>query len=155
MSTKHKPSAIRFFFSHAGYSYDPKTETRVQGKWRCARELAAAEKKAREQNLVFVWEYEEDPDVSWMDAEQLAEYQSGAIEMLSCYVFQDTSESKYCSGSSCSDARDYEHKHDKRPAILASLGNISMHVDERSYRRVVQAELACEALAQLETEESE
>ena len=33
----------RFFYDHAGFSYDPKTETRAQGKRRCAESLARAE----------------------------------------------------------------------------------------------------------------
>jgi hypothetical protein len=31
----------RFFWKHSGYSYDPKTETRAQGRRRCAEALAA------------------------------------------------------------------------------------------------------------------
>lgn len=34
---------MKFFLEHAGFSYDPKTETREQGQARCAKDLAAAE----------------------------------------------------------------------------------------------------------------
>ena len=30
---------IRFFFKHAGYSYDPKTETPQRGRWRRAERI--------------------------------------------------------------------------------------------------------------------
>lgn len=45
-----------FFKSFAGFSYDPKTETAEDGKRRCARELALAERKARDAGLSFVWQ---------------------------------------------------------------------------------------------------
>lgn len=35
--------AERFFYKHAGYSYDPATETQEEGRVRCAKELAKAE----------------------------------------------------------------------------------------------------------------
>jgi hypothetical protein len=50
-----KQSPVRFFFSHAGYSYDPKTETPTQGRWKCARRLAAAERTACANGYSFDW----------------------------------------------------------------------------------------------------
>jgi hypothetical protein len=47
-----------FFFEHAGWSYDPKTETSIEGRTRCAIELAAAETWAAENGV----EFEERPD---------------------------------------------------------------------------------------------
>jgi hypothetical protein len=35
-------NATRFFYAHAGWAYNPATETKQQGRWRCARELAHA-----------------------------------------------------------------------------------------------------------------
>ena len=40
-----------FFFTHAGYSYDPKTETPEQGRAKCAQRLAEAEEEADRQVL--------------------------------------------------------------------------------------------------------
>jgi hypothetical protein len=34
---------VAFFYEHAGYSFNPATETREQGRKRCARQLAVAE----------------------------------------------------------------------------------------------------------------
>lgn len=144
--SKHKPSAVRFFFKAAGYSWNPKTETKIQGRWRGARELAAAEKRAKELGLTIVWEYDEDPDTSWMDAEQLADLRNGSTEMLCCYVFKDA---KDC--GRCESFADYTRHHWVRPEILASLSGIHTDVDDKfHYRRVVGAELAMEALATLE-----
>lgn len=125
---RHKPSAVRFFFSHAGYSYDPKTETKIQGRWKWARALATAEKAGQDQNLEFVWEYDQYPDTSWMDEQALKELENGQTEILECVARQDG-------------------------VVLASLCGIHIDVNDRhQYRRVVEAELAMEALAHLEQE---
>lgn len=50
-------TAERFFWKHAGTSWDPKTETRAQGRRRGAEELAAAEAWAVDQ-LAYTWEYD-------------------------------------------------------------------------------------------------
>lgn len=47
-----------FFYEHAGYAYDPKTETPEQGRRRMARELARAEQWAWDNDYDFVWEDE-------------------------------------------------------------------------------------------------
>ena len=39
-----KQAAYLFFLRNAGFGYDPKTETKQQGKSRCARELAKRER---------------------------------------------------------------------------------------------------------------
>jgi hypothetical protein len=59
---------IRFFSAHAGYSYDPAKETKTQGRWRCARRLALAERHAQNVGLSFHWFI--DPDstsAEWSD----------------------------------------------------------------------------------------
>lgn len=48
--------SIGFFKANAGFSYNPKTETKAQGMDRCARRLAAAEQWAREAGYSFSWE---------------------------------------------------------------------------------------------------
>lgn len=50
-----KQAAFAFFFEHAGFSYDPKTETANKGKARCARQLAKAERDARALGYTFEW----------------------------------------------------------------------------------------------------
>ncbi len=45
--TKYQ-QAVEFFKANAGFSYVPGTETKAQGKLRCARELAKAEKRHNE-----------------------------------------------------------------------------------------------------------
>lgn len=54
-----------FFFGHAGYSYDPITQTPEQGRTLCAINLAAAEEKARNAGVSFAWSI--DPDCTSAD----------------------------------------------------------------------------------------
>lgn len=109
------PKTIAFFSENGSYSWDPKTETQDQGRQRCARELAQAERYAAERGWRFEWE--NDPD----------EYQLGDAEttppneVLTCVL------------------------KDARNRSLASLGGIGD--PSRNCGRVVEAELACEALA--------
>ena len=49
-------TAYHFFLSRAGYSYDPKTQTPMQGRIESAKRLAGAEKWARANGVYFVWE---------------------------------------------------------------------------------------------------
>lgn len=58
-------SAAAYFARHAGFSFDPLTETREAGRLRCARALASAETRARELGYSFRWEI--DPDVTSED----------------------------------------------------------------------------------------
>lgn len=135
---KHKPSAVRFFYSHAGYSWKQGKETRNQGKWRCARSLAAAEKLANELELKVEWDYEPD---SWMnyagdpEEEYRAKFESGEWEVLNAVV-----------RGSCGE-------------VLASLGGIVLtssnwtpdHERQRKISvRVFEAELMDEAIATIE-----
>lgn len=46
LTARHK--ALRFFFDHAGYSYNPATQTPFQGKWEGARILADAERRLKD-----------------------------------------------------------------------------------------------------------
>jgi hypothetical protein len=50
-----KQAAFDFFYANAGYSYDPKTETKHKGRARCARELAKAERDAAALGYWFEW----------------------------------------------------------------------------------------------------
>lgn len=125
MKTK---SAVRFFYQHAGFSFDPKTETRNQGKWRCAREMARAEKYANAQDWLFEWEDD------WSIGNHKEFYGEGSA--------YDEHEPSTC--ESCL-LRDLDGN------VLASLSCIDDA--DVNYRRVVEAELACEALGTIEDAE--
>lgn len=110
-------SKWRFFMQHAGYATPP-------GRVAYAMSLAVAESLGEQTGLTVTWDNEQDVDVSWMDAEQLADYQAGDIVMLAAV---------------CRDASG---------AVLASCGNISLtgSWEDDPYRRVMDAELMAEAL---------
>lgn len=117
----------QFFYDHAGFSYDPKTETEEQGKGRRAREMARAEQYGREHGWVFEWRDDQDADHSFVEGwtpEEQAEWREVEHEALFC-VLKDT------------DGK-----------VLESLGGIFDPTTE--YGRVVEAELASEALDQTE-----
>lgn len=111
-------SAYHFFLASAGYSYNPKTETPMQGRIRCAQMLAHHERRAREAGCSFEWTI--DPDstsADWTDDDS-------PWQAWQCV------------------ARDSEG------AIFASLHGIDFGHDGEPwgdpYRRVVEAELAGE-----------
>lgn len=121
MSTRQRydPRAVKFFYEHAGWSYQTDKETSNQGRRRCARELAKAEQWAREQNITFSWS--DDWDVgnhrefygeAYADDEPLTCEQAAAF--------------------------------DPDGTCIASLGCIDDA--DNNYRRVVNAELALEAM---------
>jgi hypothetical protein len=56
--------AVRFFYDHAGWNHDPKTETSEDGRWVYARELARAEQWASEYGVQFTWNPDPDDDGS-------------------------------------------------------------------------------------------
>ncbi len=117
--TMRRQTAKQFFFKHAGWSYSPAEETAVKGRWRCAEALAEAEAYAQEHDWTFDWEWDSDADLSFMTDEE----REKEHECLMC---------------TCVDT---EHE------TLASLCGI---VDaDANYRRVVEAELASEALADI------
>lgn len=53
-------AAEEFFYAHAGWCHNPRTETSEAGRVRCAWELAEAERRGREAGLTFEWE--DDPE---------------------------------------------------------------------------------------------
>ncbi len=57
--------ATQFFYEHAGFSYDPKTETAEEGRLRCARELAQAEYDSSE--ISFDWQVDDCDSSEWSD----------------------------------------------------------------------------------------
>ena len=50
----------QFFYDHAGYSYDPKTETPDEGRHRCAVALADAEQRWLASGALFIVDPDED-----------------------------------------------------------------------------------------------
>lgn len=110
----------QFFLRNAGFSYDPKTETADDGRRRHARDLANAERRGARAELSFGWSIDPDNDSSeWCD-------EPPAYEQWACV---------------CRDANGI---------AVASLGGIDFGRDglpySDPYRRVVEAELAQEAL---------
>ncbi len=115
-----RQTAYAFFLRHAGWSYDPAKETSIEGRRRCARVLAEAEKEGTELGLVADWEPDDDPDASFLSQEDL---ESARFHV--CII---------------RDAEGY---------VLASLGGIHEDVRREGfedYMRVVRAELFVEAL---------
>lgn len=114
--------AVAFFYANAGYSYNPKTETQEQGKLRCAKSLAKAERNAASAGITFEWEFDQE-GCSGCDCKS---------DECKCSTGEEHE-------TLCCSARDSEGK------VCASLCGICE--PSREYRRVVQAELASEALS--------
>jgi hypothetical protein len=119
-TSRVEPVAVAFFYEHAGYSYDPKVETKEQGRQRCAEQLAYAESTARELGLSFEW------DVSDINSSEFSDKRP-SWDLYDCVC------------------RDREGK------VVTSLGGCDFGEDADGpyghYRRVVEAELAAEAIA--------
>lgn len=114
--------AERFFRKHAGYSVK-QGETNTQGRNRCARELAQAEKDARDAGFTFEW------GDDWACSNHAREFGAEA------YPDGNPRTCEYCQ---CLNADG---------DVCESLGCIDDANPE--YRRVIEAELASEALAAL------
>jgi|SRR3989304_2536863 len=115
--------AKEFFLRNAGSSYDPKTETKAQGQRRGASQLADAERIAAELGWHVEWVQDEDPDLSWADAEQLEEIKEVLVALLK----------------------------DQDGNVLGSLGGITFgknHTENQKQGRVFEAELALEAASE-------
>jgi len=59
--------AAAFFRAHAGYSYNPQTETRAQGRMRCAMQLACSEALAADADISFSWSEDDTDSSEWSD----------------------------------------------------------------------------------------
>ena len=122
-TTKMSPKqiAFTFFLANAGFSYDPKTETPAKGRARCARQLAKAERDAAALGFTFEWDYDQEGCIGC------------SCDSPDCKC--STGEDHECLSCLCRNA-DGE--------VVASLSSICE--PSREYRRVVEAELAEEAL---------
>lgn len=111
--------AAFFFYDHAGYSWRPGEETEEEGRIRCARALADAEALAKECGFRFEWEDD------WTTRDHVA-------------AFPDAYDSQPDTCETCI-------AYNARGDIVGVLGCINDADD--NYRRVIEAELADEALA--------
>jgi len=123
--TKANTEAVAFFRENAGFSYDPKTETKRQGKERCAREYAAAEVWAKDNDLTVIWEHDSEGCIGCDCDNPECDCSTGADHETFWACLRDT-----------------EGEH------LASLSCICK--PDSNYRRVVEAELASEAMTEAE-----
>lgn len=110
-------SAFHFFFRRAGYSYNPATQGEIAGRAAGALDLARAEYLAWDRGYTFHWEVD-DIDSSYFSDEQPPWRLWGCI------------------------------MRDRDGNVVQSLGGIDFGRDGspwgEPYRRVVEAELACE-----------
>lgn len=117
-------TAYHFFLAQAGYSYAPDKETPMQGRIRCAKSLAYAERCARDAGASFDWSQDDQTSAEWISDDN-----DGGRNRDPWYTW-------VCL------ARDANGK------VFASLGGIDFGRDGEPwgdpYRRVVEAELACE-----------
>jgi len=64
-------NSYQFFLRHAGYSYDPETQTPMQGRIRGARALARAERQARDGGFSYQWSIDpQSLSSDWIDDNQ-------------------------------------------------------------------------------------
>jgi hypothetical protein len=129
MSARHTftMESYRHMREHGDYSYDPATETRDQGRTRCALALARAEYRLRHSPSVVQWIDDPEPDTSWMDEQARAEYERGDTRMLACLLWTP---------------------HDSDQCEFPAVSLWGIHVssdDDDPYKRVIAAELAAEA----------
>lgn len=114
-----KTSPYLFFLKNAGFSYDPKKETPFKGRVRGARSLAEAERRASAEGCTFEWTQDDTTNREFTD--EGAEY-----PLWHCLM------------------RDAAGK------AVGSLGGVDFGEDGAPwgdpYRRVIEAEMACEAL---------
>lgn len=124
--------AAKFFYDNAGFAYDPKVETEEQGHERCAKMLAEAEALASAEGCWFDWQYDHDGCIGCdCGSDDCACSTGEPHEVLWCAMREGT----------------------EPGLVLASLGSICNPT--REYRRVVEAELALEAMATLEARGAE
>lgn len=126
--------AAQFFYEHAGFSYDPKTETPEQGRARCAQHLAEAE------NLFLAAVRVADVGCAWEDDPQgFDDYRADkkAGRLADGIKKPKTIEIAFI----------WHRDEDGGETLLASLGGVWDAGTD--YRRVVRAELALECADEL------
>jgi len=126
MDQTPKQAAYLFFRRNAGYSYNPKTQTKAAGHAACARRLAKAERDARALGYTFSWAHDEDGCIGCDCGSKECACSTGEPhETLICEMWNNGDDSH-------------------EPRAVQSLGCICKPSHE--YRRVIEAELALEEL---------
>lgn len=122
----------KFFLKHAGYSYDPKNETPIQGRVRGARALAKAEREARDAGISFQWAPDDYLSSEWIDNNEDGGKNRDPWHTWECIAWIPDNTSI-------------------TPECLASLSGIDFGRGGEPwgdpYKRVVEAELALESMA--------
>ncbi|MGB7728409.1 MAG: hypothetical protein WBL50_10275 [Candidatus Acidiferrum sp.] len=126
---KQLTDAEFFFYENAGYSYDPKKETAEQGRIRCAKQLADAERLAVSYGFTFEWEED------WSIGSHRKYYGEDSV-----YADHEPHTCESCI------------VRDEDVNVLGSLGCIDDA--DSNYRRVIQAELADEATAEYQKKQA-
>ncbi len=136
---KRRETPYQFFLKHAGYSYDPMKETPLQGRRRCAEQLAEAEKEMEARGWVAEWRVDDERAYCYCDSPTCRYHENSNYKWttLYCVLYHP------CDCDRCSD---------KHRDILGSLCGIIN--PDYNYRRVVEAELALDALAEIGREGS-
>lgn len=119
-------AAVMFFYATAGYSHHPAIQTEVNGRLLGAIKLAEAEQWARRNGCWFEWD--DDPEGAEVQDDR-GEWQQ--LPAVFCLMYQHNEEPG------------------EPPNLLGSLSAITESDDNserRNYRRVVEAELALEAM---------
>lgn len=84
--TKTKQTPEQFFYEHAGYSYDPLTETPEQGRQRGATVLAQAERESRDAGDSYEWRIDTDSSsADWLKANENGGEESRPVASLGMY----------------------------------------------------------------------
>jgi hypothetical protein len=129
MITTELRRAWNFHREHGGYCTPP-------GRAMCALISARDELRGKEEGLTFRWTEDDSPDTSWLDQEgwekEKQDYENGDLLILGCYV-----------------------EHEDLDQYAVSLWGISVYSWQDPYCRVVEAELASEALALIDAKQAE
>ncbi len=123
MARKKNPrkGAEEFFYEHAGYSYDPKTQTEEEGRRATAKALANAEQWAWDNNYEFEWNQEIEDWGTFLDGTEIGPEE--VSDIVSVVMRTEDGEGVEALGGII---EGYDNEHN------------------RNYRRVVEAELARE-----------
>lgn len=127
-----KQPAEYFFWKHAGYSYDPKTQTPEERRKECAKRYAVAERWASENDVQFQWEQDSETDALFRDTDN-------PYQLWRCICCQGDEIVAVLGGI------DLGRNGSPYPYGVGVLGNPTAHTRD-PYARVVEAELALEAM---------
>lgn len=126
----HAQEAYRFFYKYGAHSWNPKSETKQQGRARCARMMAAAEAWASEHGVSCNWQQDDTTSREWTD--EGPEY----------YTWVCVAEHTETGETASVGGVDFGHCGDKDATLAearAPWGD--------PYKRVIEAELASELFA--------